>query len=113
MLVFGDVEDLCGTSGTASWSRVPIAGKVNPRLAGLSRNLGTLLLTAGRAQDAAAEFRRGLERAPDDADLRYGLGISLLSMGDTLGAVAGLCGALALRPGWKDAEAALAKAGGL
>jgi len=89
------------------------AQKVNPRLAGLSRNLGTLLLTAGRAQDAAAEFRRGLERAPDDADLRYGLGISLLSMGDTLGAVAGLCGALALRPGWKDAEAALAKAGGL
>jgi tetratricopeptide (TPR) repeat protein len=49
---------------------------------------GAAELAAGNWEAAAAQFRKGLELAPDDPSLRHRLGTALYQMGDTAGAMA-------------------------
>ena len=48
---------------------------------------GGVALDAGRWEEAAAAFRKGLELAPDDASLGHRLGTALYQMGDVRGAM--------------------------
>lgn len=67
--------------------------------AALHNNLGNALRAAGRGQEAAAAYRRGLELDPDVTELHANLGNALLGDGDLVGAIASYEAALKLTPG--------------
>ncbi len=65
---------------------------------------GTRALDAGRWEEAAALFRKGLAVAPRDATLHQNLGTALYLAGDTAGALAAFREALRLSPGYAKAH---------
>lgn len=76
--------------------------------AALYNNLGNALKTAGREQEAALQYRRGLALDPGLTDLHVNLGNALLTNGDFIGAIAGYKAALRLAPGHTAALMSLA-----
>ncbi len=62
----------------------------------------------GHYDDAIANFTRALERDPDDADVRSWRGEAYVKVHDLSRAMADLNKAVALRPGYEKARAALA-----
>lgn len=74
-----------------------------------TRNVvGLMYLSTGRYDDAAAQFRAGLEADPKNAMLWLNLGRAQLGLDQTDGARGSLLQALELRPNWLPAEGALA-----
>jgi tetratricopeptide (TPR) repeat protein len=74
------------------------------------QNLGTTLLEAGRAEEAAAAFTRGIEAAPQYAPPYAGLGSALKGTGRLDEAIARFQEALKLQPDFREARFNLANA---
>jgi tetratricopeptide (TPR) repeat protein len=60
--------------------------------------MGNVLWSAGRAAEAVANYRRGIELDPNLAELHGHLGNVLLAQGETAGAIASYEVALSLGP---------------
>lgn len=83
------------------------AVRLEPALAAAHYNLGVVLARTGAIGEAIAALRAAVRRWDEDADAHYALGVLLAGRGEDSEAVAHLREALALRPGWPEAEAAL------
>jgi len=73
-------------------------GGASAEHAGLYNNMGNALRAAGRAKEAAAQYRRGLDLDPNLAELHANLGNALLADGDPANAVASYEAALRRGP---------------
>jgi len=85
------------------------AASLRPDLAGPVYNLGLVRLHQGRLAEALAALREALARDPQDPEIRLQLGFALAAAGDREAARREMSEALRLRPGWDDAERALAR----
>src|ERR1700693_5712294 len=74
------------------------AGEQAARHAALYNNMGNVLWAAGRAAEAAANYRRGIALDPHLAELHANLGNVLLTQGDSESAIASYETALLLGP---------------
>ncbi|MCU0670443.1 MAG: tetratricopeptide repeat protein, partial [Myxococcota bacterium] len=83
------------------------AVRLEPTLAAAHYNLGVVLARTGAHVDAIAALRAAVRVWDEDADAHYALGALLAGRGADDEAAAHLGRALALRPGWPEAEAAL------
>jgi tetratricopeptide (TPR) repeat protein len=75
-------------------------------------DLGSLFLELDRTEEAIAEFRASLKRAPDDAQTHNNLGIALGIQGRLDDAIGHFQRALAVQPDFEDARKNLALAQG-
>ncbi|HEY8494359.1 MAG TPA: tetratricopeptide repeat protein, partial [Myxococcota bacterium] len=85
------------------------AVRLEPRLAAAWYNQGVLLARNGRLDEAREAFAACLRADANDADAHYALGVLLARRGERADAEAHLRRALALRPGFGEARAALAE----
>lgn len=85
------------------------AVRLEPRLAAAWYNLGVLLAEAGRVDEALDAFASALRADARDADAHYARGVLLARRGEREAAERHLRSALALRPDWLEARAALAR----
>ena len=76
------------------------------------QNLGLALAQLGDMREAAEQFRRGVSLRPGSADLHYNLGVALGRHGRMEEAAEQYREALRIDPAYKEAQAALAAAGG-
>ncbi len=81
------------------------ARSLDPDLTNIDRNLGTLLLKAGRPESAAEAYRRATRRSSDTAEPWYGLALAFSAMGRPDSTIRFLDSTLARAPRHEDALA--------
>jgi tetratricopeptide (TPR) repeat protein len=89
------------------------AVRLEPRLAAAWYNLGVLLAARGRRDEAIDALAGALRANARDPDAHFALGVLQAERGEPAAAEAHLRHALALRPDWPEARAALARASAL
>lgn len=73
-------------------------------------NLGSVLKSLGRSEEAIASYRRALNLKPDSVETWFNLGNALLAQGQSEAAVAAYQQAVQLQPNFTEAQLNLAKA---
>src|SRR5437588_254965 len=100
-------RDASAASGRLAWKRQSSstrlaeyreAAHLRPDLVGHHFNLGGILLSLGKSDEAVAAFRDAAGLAPDDVDYHEALGACLASLGKFFEALAEYRVALRLRP---------------
>ena len=84
--------------GFLTWRRNQIYGR-NPHY-----NLGIVLATAGRFQEAIGEYEQALRSTPDDAWIHLNLGVALYQAGQMSAAIGHYEQALRIKPDFADAH---------
>ena len=104
----GIEAELQGLDAAVAERRYQRALEKDPRHPGARVNLGNLLYTQGRLDEAAAHYRAAIERAPDYADAWYNLANTMDDLGRPDAAVSAYEEALRLEPDYADAHFNLA-----
>ena len=97
-------------SPEAAASLLAHAHAAEPESASVLEALARASFDAGRYDEAAEQFARLADLAPDDDYARFGLGLARMRLGDHAGAVQHLAMAAAMRPHRREYDQALREA---